>query len=199
MNQAHPPRIILASTSEYRLDLLSRLQLRFEQIDPIYTESGRSGETPNEKAIRHSLGKAISVSTGLDAAYPYIVIGSDQVAHLGNDVLPKPVTLERPTAQLSICSGQWVSFTTAICLVDEADRVFEAIERFQIKYRKLSLAAIARYLEVDKPFDCAGSIKVEASGISLIEDTRGRDINTVYGLPLMLLQESLKSFSNYSV
>jgi MAF protein len=199
VNQRKPPEIILASTSSYRADLLARLHIEFEQIDSLYEEFELPDESPETKAIRLARGKASHLISHSRPKGRFIVIGSDQVAHLNKMTFSKPITLDAATSQLSACSGQWVSFTTAICLIDESGLSFEAVECFQIKYRSLSVDAIAEYLAIDEPFDCAGSIKLEASGITLIEDTRGRDINTLYGLPLMLLQETLRSQFNYPV
>jgi len=141
----------------------------------------------------------MSVRATLGNGSSFIIIGSDQVAHLGSHTFSKPHTFEIAAEQLALCSGRWVSFTTAICLIDENSRAFEALECFRIKYRELSTEDIHTYLEIDEPFDCAGSIKAEASGITLLEDTSGRDINTLYGLPLMLLRESLRSNFNYGL
>ena len=197
VNQSRPPEIILASTSPYRSDLLIKLGVQFEQIDPSYIEKDRPDELPSEKASRHALGKATSVSADISTNSPFIVIGSDQVVHLGKLVLSKPGNHDVAAAQLKACSGNWVTFTTAICLANEAGQIFKAFECFRIKYRDLSPSDIARYLEIDEPFDCAGSIKIEAAGIRLLEDTDGRDINIVHGLPLILLQDSLRIFFNY--
>jgi septum formation protein len=199
VNQTKQPRIILASTSPYRVDLLSRLNIQFDQIDPNYEELQQPGESPEERSIRLARGKAMSVISYLDAGTSFITIGSDQVAHLGSQTFSKPQSLDVAAEQLATCSGRWVSFTTAICLIDETNQVFEAAECFKIKYRELTTADIHTYLKIDEPFDCAGSIKVEASGITLLEDTNGRDINTLYGLPLMLLRESLTSRFHYSL
>ena len=199
MKQTKRPRIILASTSPYRADLLSRLNIQFDQFDPHYEELSIPGESPEEKSIRLSRGKALSVKANLEGSAPFIVIGSDQVAHLGSQTFSKPQSFDVAAEQLALCSGRWVSFTTAICLIDENTRIYDAVESFRIKYRALSTADIHNYLNIDEPFDCAGSIKVESAGITLLEDTSGRDINTLYGLPLMLLRESLSLNFNYSL
>lgn len=194
LHQTREPKIILASTSIYRGELLGKLKIPFEQVDPAYQESARTGESPRKMALRLALGKAQSAVSRIESHSPFIVIGCDQVAHLGAQVFGKPGSFEAASRQLATCSGNWVSFTTAICLIDERGRSHQAAECYRIKFRSLAPQEITAYLDIDQPFDCAGSIKAESAGITLLEGAKGRDINTLYGLPLMLLQESLASF-----
>ncbi len=195
MHQTRTPKIILASTSAYRRELLGKLKIPFEQLDPAFQESGRAGESPRNTALRLALGKAESALRGIESHSPFIVIGSDQVAHLDGYSFGKPGSFEVATRQLTACSGNWVSFTTAICLIDETGCTRQAVESYKVKFRSLAPHEIDAYLYLDRPFDCAGSIKAESAGITLLEDSQGRDINTLYGLPLMLLQETLALFN----
>ena len=192
--------LILASTSPYRRTLLQQLGVDFSQTDPCVEESVVSQESPPERAIRLARDKAVGASnlsgspvhatTTLKNAC--IFIGSDQVAHLGHTIFSKPGEFEAAYQQLLQCSGHWVTFSTAVCLVDELGQVLaEGIDIYKIKYRNLSDLDIRKYLEIDRPFDCAGSIKAEKHGITLIERAHGNDINTLYGLPLILLIDLL--------
>jgi septum formation protein len=185
------PRIVLASTSSYRKLLLNRLQIPFETADPGIEEFSRPEEDPLELSLRLAHDKAFAVSETLSYSLPYIVIGSDQVAHMGSHILPKPGTFEKAAKQLAKCSGNWVSFTTAISLINHAGINKQAAECFRIKFRELTNSEIDEYLKIDEPFDCAGSINAESTGITLLEDTDGRDFNTLVGLPLMLCRELL--------
>jgi predicted house-cleaning NTP pyrophosphatase (Maf/HAM1 superfamily) len=113
---------------------------------------------------------------------------------MGSHILRKPGTFEKAAKQLANCSGNWVSFTTAISLIDHRGIKKQAAECFRIKYRELNSSEIDEYLKIDEPFDCAGSIKAESTGITLLDDTDGRDFNTLVGLPLMLCQELLDDY-----
>lgn len=188
------PRIILASTSAYRKSLLNRLQIPFDTANPGVKELQNPGEDPLQLSLRLACDKALAVSETLASSPPYIVIGSDQVAHMGSQILRIPGSFEKAAKQLASCSGNWVSFTTAICLIDHRGVKKRAAECFRIKFRELNNSEIHEYLKIDEPFDCAGSIKAESAGITLLDDTDGRDINTLVGLPLMLCQELLGDY-----
>jgi MAF protein len=181
--------LILASTSPYRARLLNQLGLVYRQVAPDYTEHGLLNEAPFECCQRLALGKAQAVARQLNEE-SNIIIGSDQVAHLGDRIFHKPGDMDSAIAQLQACSNQWVSFSTAIALLGPSD-VEVAAETYQIKFRDLSDQVILHYLEKEQPFDCAGSIRAEGLGIALIENSHGRDINALYGLPLMLLSDML--------
>lgn len=190
--------LILASTSPYRAALLSQLGVSFKQIDPRYEEAPISTEEPYDMAARLARGKAISgAQEQRSQEHPIqnsIIIGSDQVAHLNGIVFGKPGNFERAQIQLASCAGQWVRFTTAICLAnDKGEILSEGIENYDIKYRQLSESEIDCYLKADMPYDCAGSIKAEGFGITIIDEGRGKDINTLYGLPLILLSKLLRA------
>ena len=191
MHPVYPPKVILASTSHYRKELLDKLKIPFEQLDPDYEECDQPGESPLQKASRSALGKAQSIITANKVDPTFVVIASDQVAHMDDMRFGKPGHAEEASRQLAVCSDNWVSFTTAICLINDSGRIKQAIESFKVLFRPLEQEEIETYLDIDQPFDCAGSIKAESLGISLLQDCHGRDINTLYGLPLMLLQETL--------
>lgn len=190
------PILILASTSSYRRALLDRLQIPFEQVKPDYIEQEEPSESPTHMALRQAEGKARSISPD---AENYIVIGSDQVAHIGEEKFGKPGDKTNALRQIARFQGKWVTFTTAICLMTSQGPPRNAVESYAIKFRSLSDDEIERYLDRDQPYDCAGSIKVESLGITLLEDAKGRDITTLYGLPLMLLREELYALQKYNI
>lgn len=179
--------LVLASTSKYRAGLLAQLMLPFIQVDPATLEQRQPGEDPNALCRRLATEKARSAAG--EVAGEFLVIGSDQVAVCEDEVLGKPGSFERAFEQLSRCAGRWVNFETGVCLLSSTGYEETASESFAIKFRSLDDHDITRYLNIDTPFDCAGSIKLESVGIALIEDTLGRDLNTALGLPLMLLRE----------
>jgi septum formation protein len=175
------PDLILASTSRYRQELLSRLRLPFQAVAPDVDETALPGEAPAALAERLALAKAQAVA----ARYPQaVVIGSDQVADLGGQALGKPGTHERATAQLRQMSGRTVIFQTAVAVVAPG---LAAIERAEVRVqmRALSDADIERYLLADQPYDCAGSAKVESLGIALLAEVTSDDPTALVGLPLI--------------
>jgi len=184
------PDIILASTSPYRRELLARLQLPFTVESPAVDEQLTSGEAPRDRASRLAEAKARAVSQDSPQS---IVIGSDQVAHLDDRIFRKPGNHENAHDQLAACSGQTVIFSTALSLVS-GDRTWSTIEDYKVRFRRLTRAQIEQYLILDKPYDCAGSFKAEGLGITLLESTYGRDINALYGLPLIALIDGLTHF-----
>ena len=185
-------KLILASTSTYRADLLKRLRLPFVQMDPVYDEIPLAGETAAQRCRRLARGKALSLASQQPAS-PYLIIASDQVVSLkSGEILGKPGNFDAAHAQLKACAGAWVTYETAICLLTDGGRERVESESVALHFRTLDDAAITRYLNLEAPWNAAGSIKLESLGISLVDDSRGRDINTVLGLPLMLLVEMLQ-------
>ena len=182
--------LILASTSRYRRDLLQRLGLPFECVAPGADEARLPGEPAAAMAARLARIKAEAVA----AKYPTaIVIGSDQVALRGTDVLGKPGTVERCREQLRASSGHEVVFLTAVHVIDgTAGRTESHVDRTVVKFRELSGAEIDRYIERDNPLDCAGGFKVEGLGISLFERVESQDPTALVGLPLIWLAGALR-------
>lgn len=175
------PSVILASTSRYRQELLSRLRLPFEVVAPEVDETALPGEAPAAQAERLALAKARAVA----AAHPgAVVIGSDQVADLNGTALGKPGSHAAAVAQLRQMSGREVIFQTAVAVVAPG---LAAIERaaVRVRFRELSDAAIEAYLRADEPYDCAGSAKVESLGIALLEAVESDDPTALIGLPLI--------------
>ena len=183
-------RLVLGSTSRYRAELLGRLGLDFEQRAPGTTEAEIPGEAPTARAMRLATAKAIDAGKGLIDA---LVIGSDQVAELDGRLLEKPGSLARAHEQLRACSGQAVSFHTALCLFDTATGQQRThLDLTRVHFRLLGSEEISRYLAREQPLDCAGSFKCEGLGISLFESIHNSDPTALIGLPLMALARLLR-------
>ena len=183
--------LILASTSPYRRRLLERLRLPFTCIDPEVEESIRDGESPQARACRLATEKTLSVAATLreDA----IVMGSDQVACLGPQILRKPGTPEVAIAQLTASSGQTIQFWTAVSLwTSPEEPPTQRVVPCEVKMRILSTDEISRYVALDQPLHCAGSFKWESLGITLFEAMRTDDPTALEGLPLIALSELLR-------
>ncbi len=185
------PRLILASTSPYRRELLARLQVPFETVAPDVDEAPLTGESPVATAERLAEAKARAVG----ALFPDgLVIGSDQVAHMGGRRFGKPGTRANAMAQLRAMSGHSVIFHTGLCLLNAAtDRVHLRGIPTEVRFRELSDEEIARYLDREDSLNCAGSARSEGLGIALLEYMRGDDPNALIGLPLIALSEMLRA------
>ncbi|PWU29011.1 MULTISPECIES: nucleoside triphosphate pyrophosphatase [unclassified Pseudomonas] len=181
--------LILASSSPYRRELLQRLRLPFECASPDIDESPLAGESAEQLVRRLAEAKA----RVLAARFPqHLIIGSDQAAVQGQAILGKPHTLERAVEQLKASSGNSVSFLTGLALLDSASgRCQVDCIPFRVHFRELDEARIRRYLEAERPFDCAGSFKAEGLGVSLFRATEGEDGTSLVGLPLIRLVDML--------
>ncbi len=178
-------RLVLASTSRYRKALLEKLRLPFETAAPEVDETARSGETPSALVRRLAIEKARAVSAACADA---LIIGSDQAAVIDGQVLGKPGNLENARRQLRLLSGGRVVFLTGLCLLNSrTGRVQADVVDYTVVFRRLSDRQIERYLELEKPFDSAGSFKSEGLGITLFESMHGSDPNALVGLPLIRL------------
>ncbi|NIJ76667.1 septum formation protein [Xanthomonas campestris] len=182
------PRLILASTSVYRRELLGRLRLDFTTARPEVDEQAQPGERPDALASRLAAEKAAAVAAHAPDAW---VIGSDQVADLDGQALGKPGTLERAHAQLTAMSGRVVRFHTAVSLVGPG-RTAHALDLTEVQLRPLTPAEIDRYLAVEPALDCAGSFKCEGFGISLFDAIGSQDPTALVGLPLIALARLLR-------
>lgn len=181
--------VVLASTSRYRRALLARLLTDFSCRSPHVDETPRAGETPRALAARLARLKAESAAGGAE-----IVIGSDQVAALGDRVLSKPGALGSAVEQLTACSGQSVNFYTAVCVIGpDVDVPRTHVDLTTVVFRPLSAAEIRRYLEREQPFDCAGSFKAEGLGVSLMQRIDNQDPTAIQGLPLIWLADCLRA------
>jgi septum formation protein len=184
--------LVLASTSRYRGELLTRIAPGFRRLAPEVDETARPGESPSQRARRLARAKAEAVLRRCPGA---VVIGSDQVAELDGSVLDKPGDLAKAAHQLAVSSGREVRFHTALCLSDGRHgpaRHHEALDLTRVQFRKLDAAEIARYLEREQPLDCAGSFRAEGLGIALFERIESEDPTALIGLPLIALSRLLR-------
>jgi septum formation protein len=184
-----PTQLVLASTSKYRRELLGRLGLPFEVASPQVDETALPQEAPQDTARRLAEAKARAVAARFPQA---IVIGSDQVAVLGDVPLGKPGDHATALRQLKAMRGKEVVFHTALCVCNAASgRAQTRVVPFYVRFRDYSDAQIERYLQLEQPYDCAGSARCEGLGIALIAEMRGDDPNALIGLPLIALTEML--------
>lgn len=183
-------RLVLASTSAYRRMLLERLHIPFETARPEVDETPLPGESPAATANRLALEKALAVAARFDDA---LVIGSDQVAHIGDEVFGKPGTVERAHAQLRRMSGETVVFHTALAVVNTRSgaHLTDSVPT-EVRFRPLNEAEIVRYVAKEMPLDCAGSAKSEGLGITLLDALSGDDPTALVGLPLIALSRMLR-------
>ena len=185
------PTLVLASSSPYRRELLTRLQIPFEVISPDVDETPLAHEAPQDTALRLAQLKACAVAEKFPDA---LIIGSDQVALLGKQQIGKPHMFENAKKQLMAASGQALVFHTALCLYNSRTKNMQArVVPIMIKFRTLSEDLIERYLEKEQPYNCAGSAKFEGLGIALIEHFEGEDPNALIGLPLIALIDMLRN------
>jgi len=184
-------QLILGSTSAYRRELLARLHIPFEVVAPDVDETALPGEAPNAMAKRLSLAKARAVAVRFPQA---VVIGSDQVADLNGLSLGKPGTHDKAVAQLRQMRGQTVVFQTAVAVVClETGFEQRSLAAVRVKFRDLTNDEIENYLQIEKPYDCAGSAKSEGLGITLLDAIDSDDPTALIGLPLIRTCQMLRA------
>jgi septum formation protein len=183
--------LILASSSEFRRELLQKLEIPFRSISPRVDETPLDGEKPHETALRLAQVKARKIGD----EYPHaLVIGCDQVATLDGDQLGKPLNHINATKQLQKMRGREVTFHSALCLYNAATGNIQAeVVPYLVKFRNLTDEQIENYLNKEQPYQCAGSAKSEGLGIALIERMIGEDPNALIGLPLIKLINMLQN------
>lgn len=185
-----PPRIVLASSSNYRKALLARIGLDCTAISPDIDENALQNEAPAATALRLAESKARSIARHEPVA---LIIGSDQVAVLDHQLMGKPGNHVAATRQLQAMSGKTVVFHTALCLLNSETHAMQlANVPTTVRFRKLDAAQIERYLQRDQPYDCAGSAKIEALGITLVAQVESNDPTALIGLPLIALVTMLQ-------
>ena len=181
--------LVLASSSPYRRELLARLGLPFKHAAPDVDERPRAGETPIALVCRLAETKARAVAARFPGA---LIIGADQVATRGTEMLSKPGTEERAIEQLTLLSGRTVRFLTALCVLNTVThRLQAAVEHVDVVFRELTPAQIAAYVERDRPLDCAGAFRSEGLGVALVRRLEGDDPAALIGLPLIRLVDFL--------
>ncbi len=183
--------LVLASTSPFRRTLLEKLQLQFDTFAPKVDESRLKDESAEALVVRLAELKARS---GLEQHPDALIIGSDQVASLGGEILGKPGNRQNAIRQLSMASGKKVSFYTGLALLDARSGDCQSCcEPFHVHFRELDQDMIESYLDREEPYNCAGSFKSEALGIAMFEKLEGDDPNTLIGLPLIRLVAMLEA------
>ena len=184
-------RLILASTSPFRRELLMRLGLPFTVQAPEVDETRWSGEEAPALTVRLAEWKARAVARSTPAA---LIIGSDQAAVLDGDIIGKPGDHAQAVAQLQRASGRTVSFYTGLCLLDSVNSQCQVtVEEFRVVFRSLTATMIEAYLQREQPYQCAGSFKSEGLGIALFERLEGEDPTSLIGLPLIRLTRMLEA------
>ncbi|MPQ57951.1 Maf-like protein [Duganella sp. FT27W] len=195
MTSSLPLHLVLASSSAYRKELLSRLHLPFDVAVPDIDESPLPGETPSATALRLAREKAAAVAAKLPGS---IVIGSDQVATLDDGQIGKPGNHANALAQLQKMRGREVIFHTALCVWDgRAEHPDSAAQladiQTRVTFRDLPDAELDAYLRIEQPYDCAGSAKNEGLGIAILERIDSTDPTALTGLPLIALTGMLRN------
>jgi septum formation protein len=183
--------LILASSSPYRRELLTHLQIPFTCISPEVDETPAPDELPQQTALRLAQEKAKKVG---DTHTNALIIGCDQVATLDNQQLGKPLNHDNATKQLRMMRGREVTFYSALCLYNANTKNMQAtVVPYVVKFRNLTDAQIESYLLKEQPYHCAGSAKSEGLGIAIIEKMTGEDPNALIGLPLIALVTMLQN------
>jgi septum formation protein len=187
-----PPRLILASSSPYRRELLERLRVPFDVVVPAIDETPLAGETPEVTALRLAQAKARAVAGGLGVGESALVIGSDQVATYDGLQIGKPGSHDKALAQLQAMRGREVLFHSALCLFDSRSGNVQAVDVItRVHFRDLPDSTLEAYLLAETPYDVAGSAKSEGLGIALLEAIHSDDPTALVGLPLIALSRML--------
>ncbi len=187
-------KLVLASASPFRKELLERLGLVFSCASPEVDETPIEGESIEDMVVRLSEAKAMAVAKAYENdTEAALIIGSDQSAVLNGEVLNKPGNFENAVIQLSAASGQRIVFHTGLCLLNTLTGHKQTIcEPYTVVFRNLSQQTIENYLRKETPYNCVGSFKSEGLGIALFEKFEGEDPNTLIGLPLIKLIAMLR-------
>jgi septum formation protein len=185
------PRLILASSSPYRRELLERLKIPFEVTAPEVDETPHPGETPKKLVERLAIEKAQKIAGKTRGV---LVIGSDQVAVYNGNIVGKPHSHDKAVRQLREASGRTVTLYTGLALINaDTQRIQREVIPYRVAFRALTETQIESYLHKEQPYSCAGSVKSEGLGIALLEKFEGDDPNTLIGLPLIRLVRMLEN------
>ena len=189
------PRLVLASASQARKSVLTKLKIPFETFAPSIDESVLSGESPTQLVERLSLAKARKVSQ----RYPsHLIIGSDQIAVVAGQMVGKPQNREDAIGQLTAASGETVTLFTGIALLNSKSGNTQLdVLPYRVVFRELTQSMIENYIDTDQPFDCSGSLRSEGLGIALLKEFDGSDSNILLGLPLIRLIDMLANENFY--
>ena len=185
-------RVILASSSVFRKQLLSKLRIPFKCISPDIDESRQKGESVTSYVKRLSINKALKVAESHAGS---IVIGSDEVADLNNKILGKPLKKSNAVKQLRMISGNKVIFRTGLCVMNsDSKKYLSSVNNYTIYFKHLDDKLIKSYLEADDVLKCAASIRIEGAAINLVKSMNGKDPSSIMGLPLLKVIEYLEKF-----
>ena len=185
-------KVILASSSVFRKQLLSKLQIPFKCISPNIDESRQKGESVTNYVKRLSIQKASKIANSHAGC---IVIGSDEVADLNNKILGKPLTKSNAVKQLKMISGNKVVFRTGLCVMhSDSKKFYSSVNNYTIYFRYLDDKLIKSYLDADDVLSCAASIRIEGAAINLVKSMVGKDPSSIMGLPLLKVIEYLEKF-----
>ena len=186
---SHNSQIVLASSSETRRKVLEKLEIPFEVFKPSVDESLKSGESPQQLVKRLSVEKARAAT---DLYSNHLVIGSDQVAVVGKQILGKPANRECAISQLELMSEREVVLMTGLALINtRTGHVQSDVIPYRVEFRNLTRSIIENYIDKDEPYDCGGSLRSEGLGIVLLKRFDGTDPNALLGLPLIRLIDML--------
>ena len=185
--------VILASSSKFRKQLLSKLRIPFKCISPDIDESRLKNESVSSYVKRLSIEKARKVGA---SCLNSIIIGSDEVADLDGTILGKPITKEKAKKQLKMLSGNKVVFRTGLCVLDsKTNKYYASVNNYTIYFNNLTNNTINSYLSKDDVLKCAASIRIEGLAINLVKKMNGKDPSSIMGLPLIKLIDYLDKFN----
>jgi septum formation protein len=189
MQNPSAPTIVLASSSSYRRGLLDRFLDQYETVTPGVDESNDQGLDPSELATYLARKKAEAIVKNAREA---LVIGADQLAILDDQVLGKPGDHQKAVEQLLAAAGKTVTFLTAVCILDPIGRArYEHTDKTSVRFRQFDRRLAEAYLRHDKPYDCAGSFKLEGAGFVLFESVNTDDPTALIGLPMIWVADRL--------
>jgi MAF protein len=188
LNKMNHYRLILASTSSYRAQLLDKLGLAYETCSPNVDETPLENEDAKSLVMRLAESKAKAGYNESNA----LVIGSDQVCVIDGKIIGKPGNRENAITQLKSQSDKTIHFYTGLALFNTKTKTCQTrLDTFSVTFRALSEEQITRYVDIEQPYFCAGSFKSEGLGIALFSELSGKDPNTLVGLPLIDLVDML--------
>ena len=186
-------KVILASSSKFRKQLLDKLNISFKCISPDIDEKRLKNEAVKDYVKRLSIEKASKIACSNQKS---IIIGSDEVADLKGRIIGKPITKKNAKKQLKMLSGNKVVFRTGLCVLNsETGKYYASVNNYNIFFKDLNDSIINKYLESDDVLKCAASIRIEGLAINLVRKMNGADPSSIMGLPLIKLIDYLARFN----
>ena len=186
-------KVILASSSKFRKQLLDKLNISFKCISPDIDEKRLNNEAVKDYVKRLSIEKASKIACSNQKS---IIIGSDEVADLKGRIIGKPITKKNAKKQLRMLSGNKVVFRTGLCVLNsETGKYYASVNNYNIYFKDLNDSIINKYLESDDVLKCAASIRIEGLAINLVRKMNGADPSSIMGLPLIKLIDYLARFN----